>query len=317
MKRDAMPPSRPGPREAWEDRRPPPAAATDEVPDPTRLRDRPVRPVHLVLTNGAAGRADVLLGVAGRLAGRAGAAVRVAHLYTPPPPGDPGAVRLLSPASRGGPAADVHDRLARAARSLADRTGLPVSPELLTGPALAQYLRANEFDLVTVAAGGGWLPLWAGGLWHDFARWRPVLVVGPGVPASWSAATRDVLVPLDGTAGAEAAVAPAVSLCRLLDARLTLLAADRPGRAGDSADCRHQYLLDVGRLVRRHVLAVRTVVASGRPAGAVLTVQRATGAVVSLTAPARSWLGASPPGRLETRVLRAATAPVLFHRPTL
>jgi nucleotide-binding universal stress UspA family protein len=65
------------------------------------------------------------------------------------------------------------------------------------------------------------------------------------------------------------------------------------------------------------VPAVRTIVATGRPADIVLGLQRATNAVVTLAAPARSRLAAVTPGRLAVRVLRESTAPVLFYRPTL
>jgi nucleotide-binding universal stress UspA family protein len=197
-----------------------------------------------------------------------------------------------------------------------------VTPELLFGPTqatLTEYVRVHEFDLVTAASGTRWLSLWRGGNWYAVAKQRPVLVVGPGVSESWHARPRptgEVIVTLDGTASAEEVLAQAATLCRLLDARLILLRAVPPGGAGDSADRCRQYLLDLGRLFRRHVPAVRTVVALGRAADAVLTAQRTTGAVVALAAPARSRLGALTPGRSAVRVLRGSTAPVLFHRPT-
>jgi nucleotide-binding universal stress UspA family protein len=276
-----------------------------------------------MLTNGAAPREEVLLGVAGRLAGRAGAAVRVAHLYDSPPAGELEEIRRLAPAGAGGPVGDICAGLFLAARTLAGRTGLPVTPELLIGPGdptLTGYVRAHEFDLVTAAAGNTWLSLWRGGPWLEVARQRPVLVVGPGVSPDWgtgSGPAGGVLVVLDGTAAAEEALAPAAALCRLLDERLTLLRVGPPAGGERAAARCHQYLLGVGRLVRRHVPAVRTVVTSGRPADAVLGVQRATGAVVALAAPTRSRLAARTPGRLGVRVLRGSTARVLFYRPTV
>lgn len=326
MKRDVNSSSRAEFREAGKAWRPPagvPDRVTDGTPVPSPRRGRGTRPAHLVLTNEAERREDVLLGVVGRLAERAGASVRVAHLYNPPPPGDLGVVGSLTPTWAAGAVGDVFDRPCRAAQSLADRTRLPVSPELLVGPAhptLTEYVRANEFDLVTVSTGNTWLSLWKGGPWLEVSRRRPVLAVGPGVSRSWSDG-RDpaggVLAVLDGTVAAEESLAPAVALCRLLDARLTLLRVTPTDGTGRSADRCHGYLLDVGRLVRRHVPAVRTVVATGRAADAVLNVQRSTGAIVSLAAPTRSWLASFTPGRLGVRVLRGSTAPVLFYRPTL
>jgi hypothetical protein len=276
-----------------------------------------------VLTNEAERREDVLLGVVGHLAERARASVRVAHLYNPPPPGDLGAAGRLTPPWAAGGVGDVFDRLCRAAQSQADRTRLPVSPEMLVGPAhptLTEYVRANEFDLVTVSTGNTWLSLWRGGPWLEVSRRRPVLAVGPGVGRSWPdgrGSAGGVLAVLDGTAAAEESLAPAVGRCRLRDARQTLLRVAPTDGRGRVADTCHGYLLDVGRRVRRHVPAVRTVMTTGRAADAVLNVQRSTGAVVSLAAPTRSWLASFTPGRLGVRVLRGSTAPVLFYRPTL
>lgn len=145
-----------------------------------------------------------------------------------------------------------------------------------------------------------------------------MLLVGPGVADDWPAGgrePREVLVPLDGTLDAEEAIAPAVSLCRLLGARLTLLGA---ARRGDRAE-RHarRYLADLAGVLLGHAPAVRTVLTPLPLAHAALTVQHATGAVVSLAAPVRSWLAVTDAARLGRRVVRAATAPVLFTRPTL
>jgi nucleotide-binding universal stress UspA family protein len=276
-----------------------------------------------VITNGPTDRTGVLLGVAGRLAERVGAAVRVVHLHSPPPPGELENIRRLSPAYDGGPIADACDQLFRESRILADCTGLPATPELLIGPVdptLTEFVRANEFDLVTASGRSTWFPQWSGDHWAEVARHRPVLVVGPGVPPAWPDPPDEcgeVLVPLDGTEGAEEAIGPAVALCRMLDARLSLLRAsppELPDNPGDRAAAR--YLLEVARLIRRYVPAVRTIVSSARSVDAVLEVQRATRAVVSLVAPAASWLTAFFPGRLVARLLRNATAPVLIRRPS-
>jgi nucleotide-binding universal stress UspA family protein len=258
--------------------------------------------------------------VAAWLAGRTGGSARVAHLYDPPPVGELENVRRLAPTDRGGPAAEVRDRLIRAARTLARRTGLPVAPELLTGPldpTLTAYARANEFDLVTAAVGGTWRSLWGRGTWYRLARQRPVVAVGPGVSRYWaSLPTGGVLALLDGSAGAEAVLGPAAALCGLLGERLTLLRV-RPLDDAEPTDGCRRYLLRAARAVRADVPAVRTVVAAGRLADVALGLQRATNAVVALAAPARSRLTAVTPGRLAVRVLRESTAPVLFYRPTL
>ncbi len=280
----------------------------------------PSVPTHLVLLNGAEERPGGLLGVAGHLAQRARAAVRVAFLQPPPPWGDADSIRLLTPAADRRPVAEISDRLLWASRDLAVRSGVPAGPEMLIGPAeptLSEYVAADRYDLVTVAAGGTWPPLWAGGLWSVVAGWRPVLVVGRKVSPLWGTGPvppGEVLAVLDGTAGAEDILAPAAALCRLLDGRLTLLRVSRTGPADSAAEC-HRYLTEVVRRVRGEVPAVRTVVTSGRPTDAVLSVQKATGAIVALAAPARRWLAAFTPRRTVVRLLRESTAPVLIHRP--
>src|SRR5688572_23899300 len=241
-----------GQRAEYESKRPPPDEQAWAAGRPTGAADRPT---HLVLLNGAEDRAEVVLRVAGQLARQAGAAVRPAYLHTPPPPGDLESIRLLSAAALGGPAADACGRLTKAAGDLARRTGRRALPELLIGPAdptLSGYMRRNEFDLVTVGTEGPTLPLWAGGLWSVAAGWRPALVVGPKVSPHWAAEvgpSSEVVAVLDGTAGAEAILAPAASLCRLLDSRLNLLRATRP----ESTDESHRYLVDIARRIRRDV----------------------------------------------------------------
>jgi hypothetical protein len=304
-------------RAAYEPERPAPADQVRPAAGPSGGGDGPT---HLVLLNGAEDRMGAVFGVAGEFARRAGAAVRAAYLHTPPPPGDMESIRLLSAASLGGPAAHACGRFVRTSGGLAGRARLAVLPELLFGPAdptLAGYLRANEFDLVTVTTDGSRLPLWAGGLWSVVAGWRPVLVVGPNVGPLWSAGSGpsgEVVAVLDGTAAAEAVLAPAASLCRLLDGRLTLMWVGRAAPADSGAEC-HRYLLDIAGRVRPDVPAVRAVVSARRPVEAVLSVQQATGAVIAVARPVRSLLTALTPGRAAVRLLRESTGPVLFHRP--
>jgi nucleotide-binding universal stress UspA family protein len=278
-----------------------------------------VRPTQLVLTNDAGDAEEALLGVAGWLADRTRGSTRVAHLFNPPPVGELENVRRLAPTDHGGPVTEVCARLVRAARTLAERTGLPVAPDLLIGPpdrTLSEYVRVNEFDLVTAAAGGTWLSLWGRGAWYRIARQRPVVVVGPGVSRSWAARpSGGVLALLDGTAEAEAVLGPAAALGRMLGERLTLLRVRPPDGAEPTVRSR-RYLLEAARKVRADGPSVRTIVATGNPVDIVLGLQRATNAIVALAAPARSRLAAVTPGRFAMRVIRESTAPVLFYRPT-
>jgi nucleotide-binding universal stress UspA family protein len=296
-----------------------PAPATGPEP-PAGPTWAPTVSTHLVLLNGAEERPGGLLGVAGHLAQRARAAVRVAFLQPPPTWGDVDSIRLLTPAADRRPVAEISDRLLWASRDLTIRSGVRAGAEMLIGPAeptLSEYVAADQYDLVTVAAGGTWPPLWAGGLWSVVAGWRPVLVVGRKVSPLWSTGPvppGEVLAVLDGTAAAEDILAPAAALCRLLDGRLTLLRVTGTGQEDSVAEC-HRYLTGVAQRVRSEVPAVRTVVSSGHPTDAVLRIQKATGAIVALAAPARRWLAAFTPRRTVIRLLRESTAPVLIHRP--
>lgn len=309
-------------RELWEIRRPPPSdepSAVGSLAHPRVVAEKvAAHPAHLVLTNDSGDREDVLLGVAEWLAERTGCSTRVSHVFSPPPVGELENVRLLAPTDHGGPVTEMRDRAARLARALTARTGQPAVPELLTGPigsTLTEYLRTNAFDLVTAATGRTWLALWGGRVWYRVARVRPVVVVGPGVSREWlvrAHSTSEVLALLDGSAGAERILAPAANLCRLLDARLTLL--HMVPRGGGAMN---QYLPEVVTRIRHDVPAVRAIAVPEPAAEAALAAQRATDAVVALCAPASVPVSAWCPGRLAARLIRASAAPILFHRPTL
>ncbi len=339
MPNDRVPHAGPGCGKARPTARPLPAATGPGRKPAAPPGGRWDRPAHLVILGQAAG-SETLLRVAAELAGQAGAALHVVRSHDPAPPGELEAVRRLYPRDAGGPLADARQELARASRFLEDCTGLPVSSDLLVGPpdpTLTDYVRANGFDLVLAAAGARRRP-WLGGTWSRVAGQRPVLIVGPGVAPSWPARIDregEVLVPLDGTAGAEDIIAPAVSLCRLLGARLTLLrvaaAIARPSRlrrcfdalvgkrlpTRDGSFDHGRYLRDLARSVRRHVPAVRTITAVGRPADVILDVQRASRAVVAMAAPTRWRVTSLVPGPVGAEVLGRATAPVLFYRPVV
>jgi hypothetical protein len=111
-------------------------------------------------------------------------------------------------------------------------------PELLIGPTnptLTDYVRMSEFDLVTASAGNLWLSVRGWSPWFEVARLRPVLIVGTGTSESWvESGTGGVVVVLDGSVAAEEALAPAVALCRLLDAPLILLRVRLANGSGDS-----------------------------------------------------------------------------------
>jgi nucleotide-binding universal stress UspA family protein len=156
----------------------------------------------------------------------------------------------------------------------------------------------------------------------------PVLLVPPGA-APWSLATRPrVLVPLDGSALAEAALGPAAALAEILAAALVLLrvaepapevyppAGPMPARpASDEASrlaAAHGYLEDVAARVApaAPVAAVRTEV--GDPADVVARLAGEAGVqAIALASHGRGGVARAAMGGVATGVVLGATVPIL------
>lgn len=122
--------------------------------------------------------------------------------------------------------------LASLRERLSAETGLAVHTALLDGPvvdSLVAYAAASRVDAVVMATHGrgGASRAWLGSVADGLVRrcTTPVLLVRPLEKESDPPMQelQRILVPLDGSALAEAILAPAVGLARLTGARLTLL----------------------------------------------------------------------------------------------
>jgi nucleotide-binding universal stress UspA family protein len=141
---------------------------------------------------------------------------------------------------------------------------------------------------------------------------------------------RRVLVPLDGSELAEAILPFAGQVARPFDAEVALLrvveplsAAEAVASAGvvapDTFVLREleakRYLLKVERRLSNEGLRVRTLVALGRPAEAIVDAVKTSGAdLVAMTTHGRSGLGRALFGSVAESVLRTSPVPVLLVR---
>ncbi len=176
-------------------------------------------------------RAEHALPLALSVARRAGAALRLAHVHQRHP---------------GGPVADV--TAAHAEQKYLDATSarvrehcqLAVTADLIEegsiAPALGSYARAIGADLtvLTTHGRGPVSRFWLGSVTDELLRQPPgpLLVHRPaeGMPVDLTAdwPFRRILLPLDGSEEAEAALGPTAEIGRLMGATFTLLRAVEP-----------------------------------------------------------------------------------------
>lgn len=140
---------------------------------------------------------------------------------------------------------------------------------------------------------------------------------------------RHILVPLDGSPLAAAAVPYAVALARASDARISLLAvvdfvsgySDLPDTVRESVDARHAsesaaYLEFVALPLRAAGFSVMTSVRHGDPADAILThTEIEECSLVVMSTQGQTGLTRVRTGSVARRVLRHALVPTLVVRP--
>ena len=227
---------------------------------------------------------------------------------------------------------------------LRERLGGAVSCAVLRGiPAaqtLATYARELGVDLIvmTTHGRGGVCRAWLGSVTDHLIRTGdvPVLAVRPeGEGASRPIApVSEIMVPLDGSPLAEAALAPAIRLARLWDAEISLVQVVRPvlsaGRHPDfvvgyseqataiQRDLAQDYIRDVAERIRE---------AGVRSSGVAVVARRAPETLISLASPDRvSLIVVATHGRggmkrvvlggLADKLVRGANVPVLVIRPS-
>jgi nucleotide-binding universal stress UspA family protein len=223
------------------------------------------------------------------------------------------------------------------------RGPLEVRTQLLPGeqgvaPALAEYAAqaGARWLVLTTHGAGGVSRMIRGSVADALARgartpllfvrpWDPTDSLEPGEPR-----LRWILVPLDGSEEAEAALAPAAELARAVRASLSLVRVVPPRAAsgmrqrkrvgaGSTAIEREAafYLEErVEELRERGVAAESWLVASANPAAGVLTAAVERGADLILMAThGRSGLQRALLGGVTDEVLQKATAPLAVVRP--
>jgi nucleotide-binding universal stress UspA family protein len=282
-----------------------------------------------------------------RIAGRAGAALHLVHVHA----------ELGLPAAVPGPGAFAAEWEARrrleaglylekVAAARVRPAGVQAVTQLLDGSfrdALLEYISARGVDLVVMCTHGrgGLSRAWLGSMADALIRAAPVPVLlvrprdeagDPAVPVA-PATPLHVLVGLDGSGFAEAALEPAIELVGA-EGTLTLLQVLAPayvvGAPFDStgvmtdpevqqaqeARC-EEYLQDVTRRLAGRVVEVRTRVRT-HPQPAVAIARAAADVGADLIAVATHGRGAAARtvlGSVADKVVRGADRPVLVVRP--
>jgi nucleotide-binding universal stress UspA family protein len=208
----------------------------------------------------------------------------------------------------------------------------------LPGPAVAGYVSEVGVDLVvmTTHGRGGLERAWLGSVADHLVRSleTPVLLIRPIEVAVPSPEPEEILVPLDGSRRAEAALPPAMAMATLLGARLALFQAVSPvpemvdaptmfARTFDDelttlrrAEAK-DYLEDVAtRVTAAGVTAKSVVVLDVNPVEAIQAAARAPGVgMIALATHGRSGLRRMVLGSLADKLVRTSDRPVLVTRP--
>jgi nucleotide-binding universal stress UspA family protein len=218
------------------------------------------------------------------------------------------------------------------AARLREQSTLQISSILLDGPteaALARYVHDSGAELVVMTTHGrsGVRGAWLGSVADRLVRRLNVPVLVPRI--------REILVPLDGSALAEAALAPAAAIAELFEAELVLAQIVPPLTAGsllpvnfaagydrDAVALQRRqaqdYLEECGEALRKRGIRVRTTVAVGPNVGEALIglahPQRID--LVAIATHGRSRVQRLMLGSVADKLIRGAEPPVLAVRPT-
>lgn len=239
----------------------------------------------------------------------------------------------------------ARDYLRGLAARLREQSGLQISSVILDGPteaALARYVHDIGADLVamTTHGRGGIRGAWLGSVADRLVRRLdvPVLVTrardGAGT-LSLPPTIRQILVPLDGSALAEAALAPAAAIAHLFEAELVLVQIVPPLTAGSLLPVNfaagydrdavafqrkqaQDYLEGLGEDQRKRGIHVRTTVSVAPNVGEALIrlahPQRID--LVAIATHGRNRVQRLMLGSIADKLIRGAEPPVLVVRPT-
>jgi nucleotide-binding universal stress UspA family protein len=228
--------------------------------------------------------------------------------------------------------------------AMRERLGRMVSSAVLQGSPVAQtlatYTRELGADLVVMTSHGrgGVCRAWLGSVTDQLIRSAevPVLVVRPGeAGAARPVWPGEILVALDGSPLAEAALEPAIDVARLWDAELSLVQVVRPITPASGPhltfpssysdqvtamrrESAHDYIRDVAERVGESGVRASGVAVIGRTVPETL-IDLAEPERVGLMVVATHGLGGVRRmvlGSVADKVVRGANVPVLVVRPT-
>jgi nucleotide-binding universal stress UspA family protein len=271
------------------------------------------------------------------LARASGARLHLVHVFQPMPHPLEDLTRLPAPDE----ARSYVERIAaEASDSGRVSTAVEVIEALFADEALLAYARSLPADLLVMATHGrgGASRLWLGSVADSVTRHadRPVLLVRSqeGTPPNPAGGVpfRHILIPLDGSTAAEAALEPAVAIGGLGGARLTLLRVV-PARTplpliedpGSAADAVHRaavghaggYLTEVARRLNERGIATRTELSQDAHVANVITrVAETHGAdLIALSSHGLGGARRALLGSVADKVVRTGAAPVLIVHP--
>jgi nucleotide-binding universal stress UspA family protein len=224
---------------------------------------------------------------------------------------------------------------------LRQQVGRQVSTAALEGPvasSVAEYVRDTGVDLVVMSSHGrgGLRRAWLGSVADELVRTVevPVLLVRPtgGDPSNPLPPLEKVLVPLDGSARAEAILPGALALARLWNSQIKLVRVVHPialstriapalpsvddDLTDRSCQAAQRYLDDMALSLRRQrVNASGMAVVSGWVADSILQVARSEGAgLIAVATRGRRGLRRFVLGSVADKLVRESEVPVLVHR---
>jgi nucleotide-binding universal stress UspA family protein len=287
--------------------------------------------------------AEQAIPAAAAIAGATRAKVRLVLVHRlPPPPNDPETAKLYVSVELAVRKSE-RDYLRSTARRLKDG-GAQATALLLEGPpgpTLAQWIGGSDADLIVMTTHGrGALGRTVyGSVADQLVRSLdvPVLLVRPqtaegvGMESGWMA--REIVVGLDGSRAAEAALEPAAALARTLRVPMTLVqvvlplavAADPlPFPAGFDAritEVRRRealdYLEDLAEVLReRGIAATAAAMIGDSPAGTLLDLGRPErGALLVVATRGRGGVKRLMLGGVADKLVRGAEVPVLIVPP--
>lgn len=224
---------------------------------------------------------------------------------------------------------DERDYLDRLVEQVAQQAPVAVDGTLLEGDIptrLEHHARVTGADAVilTTHAREGFARAWSGSVAECLIRTTslPVLALRwrQEEPEPPTPRVRRILVPLDGSALAEAILTPALDLASALGASIYVMHAVHSGAMGRSraADAR-TYLARMAQQARDRGLEAETVVTShGTTAEAICTAARDVDAdLIAIATHGRTGLGKAVLGSVTLDVLHHSDRPLLVRRPAL